>query len=722
MYCPKCKQTFEEGSRRFCPTDGARLVSEASLAARRPDNGIFSSLMSRDEAPIETNGPLSDVPRFHVTEPPPPKLNDDISGDFFVVEDVEPESKPFPKPVLSTPARPQQPSKNKPAARKVKPFEIPAGHAELAEGDRLALNSIEFRADDPEDFVGRTVKGRYQVTEFLGGDGGSFAFLADDQLVKDRMVLVRILTAEDDQSSDSILDDEIVALSHITHPNVARLIDSGQFNDGTRFLVTEYIDALSVSEILSINGQVDGQRTARIIRQIANALTEVHQEGVIHRDIRPENIIVMPGDDDTEQAVLVNFGASNGEANDVNRAYKAPEVFAGGFSTIASDIFSLAVVAYEMLTGIQPFDGTTSRTKGRPKFTGPERLPSEIQRGLPPTVDRVLVKAFAVNVADRYVKARDFGEAFNAAFAGSTVPVQVTQRVEPKAPPLPKVPVGTPHETKPAADNPAWQNRSPEPPEVENVRAKFIASSAIVGLLILLVIGWYYLARQPETAAVVDQAPANSQPAAASNTEMPPLPRNIPQPENTNFYQNTKQNLKGDLIRNFVGFTVYYPKDWTITGPQTGGSAGSRGKFLDISRLTPDGRMKEQMLVSYYPSKGTFTQDSDKFPRMVSEANDTLKKLLPNYQMISQGEIKVNGDWRAYEVKFQGSGTSENGETLTVWGRRLFIPAARPGVRSGFEITMLATSLADDVKSVNDVGARGELAPVLYSFEPSQNF
>jgi hypothetical protein len=132
--------------------------------------------------------------------------------------------------------------------------------------------------------------------------------------------------------------------------------------------------------------------------------------------------------------------------------------------------------------------------------------------------------------------------------------------------------------------------------------------------------------------------------------------------------------------------------------------------------------MHEQMLVSYYPSKGTFTEDAERFPLLVKETNDTLKKLLPGYQAMSEGEITINNGWKAYEVKFQGGGTSPTGEKLVVWGRRIFIPAARPGVRDGFMVTMLATSYADEIKSVDDVGVKGELAPVLYSFEPSQNF
>jgi serine/threonine protein kinase len=730
MYCPKCKQSFEEGSRRFCPSDGARLVSNAPLAGRREGIGIFSKFMSQAEVGGGREKSISETPMI-TSEPSrsePASINDDISGDFFVIEDVQPEPEPMLEqlpeiePVLEIPTSAPQAKTAKPAARKIKPFEIPAGHAEVAKGDRVTLNAADFPANDPESYVGRIVKGRYQVVEFLGGEEGSFAFLGEDRLADGRMVLVRILPPEEYGASGGILDEEIVALSHISHPNIARLIDSGQFNDGTRFLVTEYVDALSVYEILSIHGKLDPLRTARIIRQIANALSEVHQEGVVHRDIRPENIIVTPGEGEAEQAVLVNFGASNGEANDVNRAFKAPEVFDGRGSTIASDIYSLAVVAYEMLTGILPFDAPTSRAMVRAQYAGLERLPTEVNPELPSTVDRVLEKALAFSLADRYVKARDFGEAFYAALAESTTRGPA-KRAESKTSLAKEAAATAASDTSAASDEPSWKNRSPEPPQTGTGGSKIIAGVGIALAIALLAVGWYYVNKQSENASQTDQGgAANIQPAAASNTEMPPQPRNIAQPPNTNFYQNSKQDLKGDLLRNFVGFSLYYPKDWKVIGPQASATSASRGKFLDISRLTPDGRMKEQMLVSYYPSKGTFAQDADKFPQMVKETNDTLKKLLPGYQMVSDGEIKVNGDWRAYEIKFQSSGASENGEKLTLWGRRLFIPAARAGVHDGFEITMLATSLADDVKSVDDVGVRGELASILYSFEPSQNF
>ena len=751
MYCPKCKETFEEGSRRFCPTDGARLISDETEAqSGKEKGGIFSNLLPKITHEADRDELLPDVPKFMVNEPEidlfedaPSK--DHISEPFFEIGDIQPEVETvtnftMPEPPAELPAEP------KIFGRKVNPYDIPAGHVELGDSERTAGTFNDFNADNPETFVGRVVKGRYRVTEFLGGDGSGLAYLADDKIVGDKMVLVRILLEDgSDEIMDSILAEERVSLSHFTHPNVARLIDSGEFTGGTRFLISEYTDALSVRDILGIHGQFDALRTARVIRQASYALNEAHQEGIIHRDIRPENLILSM-DGDAEQTKLVNFGASNGEANAYNASYKAPEVLDGRIPTVSSDIFSLAVVAYEMLTGNMPFNGSTAKEIVRLQYGGLPALPSAVRPDLPHGADDVLAKALAFNAAGRYVKARDFGDALYGALAEPPQPSVASVSPVVPAVDVPIVPV--PDRVKPAAEKkvemlkpivpkpvttpaePAWKNRSPEPPQVETSRAKIIAGAGILALLAILAFGWYYLVNHPsetgiptqsERDAARDTADPNA-PKISPDIEVPPLPRKIAQPPNTDYYQNNKQNLKGDLLRNFVGFSLYYPKDWKVNGPQESSTVNARGKFLDISRVTPDGRLKEQMLISYYQSKGTFNDDKDKFVAMVKETNETLKKILPGYQMVSEGEIKVNGDWRAYEVKFQGGGTSDKGEKLIVWGRRLFIPAERPGVRNGFEITMLATSLADEVRSVDDVGVRGELAPILYTFEPSQNF
>jgi serine/threonine protein kinase len=736
MFCPKCKQSFDEGSRRFCPTDGSRLVpDEVGAGGEQWQGGIFSNLLQKREAVAEA---VKEAPR--AVTPGHAAMPDDDRGDFFILEDIEPETAS--DPILTEPVTiaPEAVS-TRPPIKKVDLRKIPAGHVELAEGDdRLAFSSADFRPDDPEAFCGRTVKGRYFIGEYFGGDESGYAFIADDKISADRKVLVRILLrGETDEELGTLLDEERVALSHFSHPNIARLIDSGQFTDGTRFLVSEYVDALSAEEVLNIHGAFDPRRAARVIRQAAYALGEAHQDGILHRDIRPANLIIAPGGGDGEHVTLMNFGVSTGEASVGTAAYRSPEVLAGRASTASSDIYSLAVVAFEMLTGTLPFPGSKANELIRAQNEGP-RAASGVRNGLPRSVDTVLKKALSFKIAGRFAKARDFGDAFYAALAH--VPeIQAAEfetRLPDDAGDASVIGDDRPPTEKTTADaltssparpaEPAWKMRSPEPPQEETARAKVIGGVILLALIGLLALGWYYVVKHPAE----PELPANAGVGQNSNgtqastivpeTEMPPQPRNISQPPNTNYYANSKQNLRGDLLHNFVGFSMYYPKDWKVNGPQASSGDDVRGKFIDISRLTPDGRMQEQMLVSYYPSKGTFNLDADRFPQLVKETNDTLKKLLPGYQMVSEREIKVNGDWRAYEVLFQAGGTSPSGEKLIVWGRRLFMPAARPGVTNGFEITMLATSLSNDVRSVDDVGVRGELAGILYSFEPSQNF
>ncbi|MEJ7623325.1 MAG: protein kinase [Pyrinomonadaceae bacterium] len=741
MYCPKCNENFEEGSRRFCPTDGTRLISEAA-ARSRAAGGIFANL-------IPKIGGLGDLTKESAADSRGPRLaaveSESESVPFFEFDDDEPDTVDFLKPVEPPAAvriiTEANVSDNRPMGRKVNAFEIPAGHVDIGEGYRQPAFTSDFRNEDPESFVGRVVKGRYKVTDFLGGDENGLAYLADDKLVEDRLVLVRILgDHETDEIMDSILAEERVSLSHFSHPNIARLIDSGQFTGGTHFIISEYVDALSVADILSIHGRFNLPRAARVIKQAAGALSEAHQQGIIHRDLRPQNLII-DATGDSEQLTLVNFGASSGDPTELNFAYKAPEVLDGRIATTASDTFSLAVVAYEMLTGQKPFGGATVKEMNRSQNIG------FLSDGLPQGVDGVLKKALSINPALRYSKARDFGDAFSASLADAgtaapieaaaaptsiavaVLPVSRSEILLPLVPPLaednrPVVEmVASPSDATPASDEPAWKDRSPEPPQTSASRPMTIFAIGMLALLAAIAFGWYFFARDtltPEQTRTVDQAAISngvSNDFPNGDTEMPPQPRTIPQPRDTVFYQNSKQNLKADLLRNFVGFTMYYPKTWKVNGPQVGSAPNARGKFLDISSLDADQRLKEQMLVSYYPSKGTFTSDAERFPELVRETNETLKRILPGYEVVSEGEIKINGDWRGYEVKFRAGV-----DKLALYGRRIFLPAARPGVRNGFEITMLTTSLAPDIQGVDDVGVKGELGPILFSFEPSQNF
>lgn len=836
LYCPKCQQTYEEGSQRFCNNDGGRLlpVSNAEKSAGKP-GGVFTNLLSRNVPNKERDEKLASIPRFVRAEPEPepiPPFQPPVESEVFqsdpdeielelepaapAGDEIELELEPSETPLTSQPApeagdspvfepaqstfEPEPPAvfesdtseiedepDAKPLGRTVRPDEIPSGRAALGDRQSDPVGREALTWDNPDVMIGQTVKGRYHIVELSAEDDSGFAYLAEDKIVPNKKVLVRVLMDEEysDDLTDRIYAEERIAFSHINHPNVVGIIDSGELQEGKSFVITEYVEGNSVKSLLEKTGQFNVLRTARMIRQSSYALSEMHQNGVLHRNLTPENIILTLSDNDTEQVKITGFGLSGARRGD-DLVYNAPEILDDQVATVASDVYSLAVIAYQMLTNRVPFSGTTPKQMLKSQREGMKLHPTNLRLDVSPLVDKILEKGMSLVGVDRYPKARDFGDAlFNALTTVSpwTNEADEDEKIElitnegeaADSIPAPPVPLfldpetvtegdeadavedaedieeveaadisgtedaGVPEETVaavPAAgDDPAWTKRSPEPPQTASPSLVLLS---LLGFVILLAGIWgiwnYFLSRPsnpayvPPTNASQESTPDPLAPnpdqanlPASQNGDVPPQPRVITQPPDTTFFQSAKQNFKGDLARNFVGFSLYYPNDWKVNESRESTEPGTRGKFLDISHA-PNGKMAEQMLISYYESRGTFNTDADKFPQYVAETNERLKKLIPDYQMLSQGRILVNGGWPAYEVKFQGGGTTDKGEKLIVWGRRLFIPAARPGVKNGFEITMLATSYSADVKSVDDVGAKGGLATVLSTFEPGQSF
>lgn len=745
LYCPKCQQTYEDGTQRFCTDEGSRLLpAPSSGKSVNQTSGVFTNLLGRVSQGDEIDKKLSSAPRFAKVEP--------LKPDF-----IPPPIKPR---VFKTEQELQaeMPPPQKPLPRIIKPSEIPTSQARLGNRQINPTGRPALTWANPNVLLGQIVKGRYFVVEKLGEDESGIAYLATDKLATDKKVVVRVLMDEDadDNFTNQIFAEERVSLSLVNHPNIARILDSGELLEGKPFIISEYVEGKSVKEMLKQTGQFNSLRAARIIRQAAYALSEVHQNGVLHRNLKPENIVLTVSENGSEQVKLTNFGVSKG--NNRNLDYKSPEQVEGNLATYASDIYSLAAIAFQMLTNRLPFNASSSEDLLKAQLAGLKLHPTNLRLDVPPLVDTILEKALAFNPSERYPKARDFGDAFFNAL--STVAPwennQATDEIEiitdeseaePKSAFL--IPETEPSEieTSPtvsdihisprvaasdenleissvkATEDLAWEKRSTKPPKVASASRTWLA---ILGLAILFVGIWamwqYVLNRQGETVfiepptqttEVVNPLPQIVAPPT-EEIEQPILPRTISQPPNTVYFQNAKESLPGDAAKNFLGFSLYYPNDWKQND--------AKGKFLDISNDAPSGTPIEQMLVSYYDSKGTFKADAENFASLVKETNASLKKILPKYEMISDGKTTVNNGWQAYEIKFKNEGKTKNGENITLWGRRLFIPAGLRGMKNGYVITMLATSLSPDVKSVDDVGVKGELANILETFEPNRNF
>ena len=747
LYCPKCNGTYQEGAQRFCSNDGSRLVS-ASLAAKSTSNsqGVFTSLLGRASSNNENDEKLASKPSSPQSNRiEPPVFHTTFSSKVFKDDNLA--VKKDDKPIQTT----------TPVVRLIKPNEIASGTAEVGDRKTNPTGRLALTWDNPRILLGQTVKGRYYVIEQLNQDDSSIVYLADDKIIANKQVIVRVLMDEkNDAFLSKIFAEERVSLSHINHPNVVRVLDSGELLEGLPFVVTESVDGFSLKEKLQKLEQFNPLRTARIIRQASYALSEVHQNGILHRSLKPGNIFLTVSEVGTEQVKVTDFVVSNGakKQNLESVKYLSPEQLEGKMPNYASDIYSLAVIAYQMLTGRLPFDFATADQLLKAQKEGVNIAPSSVRSDISAAVDDVFAKALAYASAERYPKARDFGDAlFNAlslstnpekaieiegvglkqtdnSTAASSMTIQSLKDMKPPSE-INQIKIEAKNEiaeSKDAKESIAkgelsWEKRSPDP---INTASSMWLVLVGVGLLALLFSVWgiwtYLLKRGGEPTPETYQAPATlntpqiETPVTPipNEIESPPLSRTVNQPANTEYFQNSKteQKDKTELIKNYRGFTLFYPKTWTKNSSST--------NFLDVSKKAENDSLIEQMLVTHYSSTGLFSKDKENFPKLVEKSNKDLKAFLgDNYKVISQGEMTIqNGRWKVYEVKFQSSGVKD-GKTITVWGRRIWLPTQNPTMRNGFVITMLATSLSGEITSVDEVGNKGDLALILETFEPS---
>lgn len=762
LYCPKCSSSYQEGAQRFCTNDGSRLVTNSSATkSTTTSQGVFTSLLEKKSSSYDNDEKIVPKPP-RISQPPrltppqtvrtekPPTFRTNLSSKVF-------ESESFTK------TREEKPIQvSKPVVRLIKPNEIASGTAEVGNRAINPTGRLAVTMESPKVMLGQTIKGRYYITELLGQDDSSITYLAEDKIIAGKEVVVRVLMEEkNDEFLSKIFAEERVSLSHINHPNVVKVLDSGELLEGKPFVVTERVDGFSLKEKLRKLENFNPMRTARVVRQASFALSEVHQNGILHRSLKPENIFLTVSEVGSELVKVSDFVVSNGakKQNLENVKYLSPEQLEGKMPNYASDIYSLAIIAFQMLTGRMPFSFASADQLLKAQKQGLAAIPSDLRSELPSAVDEVFAKALAYSPNDRYPKARDFGDAlFNALGAGSESEAE-TEKNEPKKAenlPIPatsSILIPTLKESKigngikigakaeiPAAKEEtiipttpkgelAWEKRSPDAMRSGNLFWYLVYGIGLLCLILAtaLVIR-YAMNRQtapeyvpPKVEKIVDpneakptitDATVQDKPATPNEIESPPLPRSISQPPNTEYFQNSKIDLKGDLAKNYRGFSMYYPNNWTKNPSDT--------NFADVSRKAESGTPIEQFLVSHYESKGTFNADQEKFAKLVEESNKILAQKIPKYRFISQSEKTINGGWRGYEMMFQGEGETNKGEKITLWGRRLFIPAARPGVKSGFVITMLATSLSPVVKSAEDVGIKGDLGSILETFEPTQ--
>lgn len=268
--------------------------------------------------------------------------------------------------------------------------------------------------------IGELIAGKYRVEGELGEGGMGAVYRA--RIVKNaRPVAIKFLREEivGVEQFESRFEAEVNVTAKVQHENIVKVYDHGHLSDGRRYLVLELLTGRSLGEIMHTSQHIEWRRALRITRDIARALEAVHEQEIVHRDIKPENIFLLPHKGG-ETAKLMDFGlAKTLVAPEYDQeltqpgfaigtpTYMAPERVTGDYDC-RSDLYGLAVVAYEMLVGKPPFDGEpTDILKDHLLKALP--LPSEVrpEAGVPAAVERLLVKALAKKVEERFQSATE---------------------------------------------------------------------------------------------------------------------------------------------------------------------------------------------------------------------------------------------------------------------------------------------------------------------------
>lgn len=262
--------------------------------------------------------------------------------------------------------------------------------------------------------IGRVLAGRYQINGFIGEGGMSRVWRALDQNTG-KNVAVKVLREEysEDESFIRRFDREAQAASRMSHPNIVNLLDVGVEEDGTLYLVMEYVQGKTLKRFIQESGALRPEIAAQIIIRVLAALQHAHQNGVVHRDIKPQNILI-----DKEGTVKVaDFGiARMANAQTVSQTdesvmgsvyYFSPEQARGAAVDARSDIYSVGVVFYEMLTGKVPFTGDSPVAIAMQHLQTAPIPPAEVNPSVSSALDFVVLHAMEKKPRRRYQSAEE---------------------------------------------------------------------------------------------------------------------------------------------------------------------------------------------------------------------------------------------------------------------------------------------------------------------------
>lgn len=301
-----------------------------------------------------------------------------------------------------------------------------------------SLGTQASPSDKLELCPGLKLGGRYLIERELGRGGIGVVYLARDERLHSMPVVIKFLLESNSQNTwlQKKFFQEVEALSRLNHPGIVKIIDKDRTQDGKPFFVMEFVSGNPLRSVLTPDG-LDFEYAAYLLRQIGQALGAAHREGIFHRDLKPENIILQVLQDGDEQIKLIDFGLAKVKNSDLGSSteiamvagslnYIAPEQLLSHPVSAATDIYALATIAYEMVTGRRPFnlDAPNSIAAAQQLITLQQSedivSPKRLRPSLTEAAQAIILQGLSFQSANRPQDVRAFGEALAEALTGQT--------------------------------------------------------------------------------------------------------------------------------------------------------------------------------------------------------------------------------------------------------------------------------------------------------------
>ncbi|QKG83522.1 Stk1 family PASTA domain-containing Ser/Thr kinase [Kroppenstedtia pulmonis] len=407
---------------------------------------------------------------------------------------------------------------------------------------------------------GKRLGGRYEILKRVGGGGMAVVYQAKD-LVLERHVAVKVMNDSISHDEEFIrrFNREAKAAGSLSHPNVVNVYDVGN-EEHTHYMVMEFIDGQSLMEKIEQRGYIPAREAAEIALQICDGLAHAHENGIVHRDIKPHNIMVARGD----RYKVADFGISRlSSSSTITQTgsvmgsvhYFSPEQAQGHQISYQSDIYSLGIVLYEMVTGRLPFDGDEAIAIALKHLQEPVPDPREIVPDLPQSICDVIVQAMEKDVNYRYATVEEMAADLREVVESlpntnsSSSPDPATSPERERKTPSSQQPLGS-------RNSEGGKRHNQRGSKKKKSKKKWLGLIVVLLLLPLLLIGFNALGNWIENIAIgggtgteENQTPDGSKEDEASPEEQPDE-QDMDQPSNEDSRKNLNNSTSQVTKRN----------------------------------------------------------------------------------------------------------------------------------------------------------------------------